>query len=71
MSEEQPDWKPDRAVTLSALAAIDEAERFAPTCALCGQRAAVLDRFGLCSKTSETHQDWRAGVRADRKAGAR
>ena len=42
-----------------------------PVCALCGQRAIHLDRFGLCSKVSQTHQDWRAGVLADEKAGMR
>lgn len=71
MSDEKPDWKPDRAVTLAALAAIDHQQRNAPTCRLCGQRANQLDKYGLCSKVSDDHKDWRADVRADRKAGAR
>ncbi|ABR10450.1 MULTISPECIES: hypothetical protein [Bacteria] len=65
------EWAPDRAVTLAALADIDAVQAGAPTCALCGQRAIRLDTYGLCSKTSEQHKDWRAGVRTDRKAGVR
>lgn len=71
MTEAVADWTPDRAVTLAALEAIDHRQRPFPACALCEQRAVKLDRFGLCSKTSEAHQDWRAGVRNDMKAGAR
>ena len=71
MSDEKPEWKPDRAVTQEALAEVDHQQRNAPTCALCGQRTAELDRYGLCSKVSDDHKDWRADVRADRKAGAR
>lgn len=47
---------------------IDVKQAGHPTCALCGQRAATLDRFGLCRKVSDPHKDWRAGVRADEKA---
>ena len=71
MSDEKPEWQPDRAVTLAALEEIDHQQAGCPTCALCGQRANRLDKYGLCSKTSEAHQDWRAGVRADIKTGAR
>lgn len=53
------------------LSRIDQGHEAKPTCALCGQPANVLDRFGLCSKTSDPHEDWRAGVRRDEKAGAR
>ncbi|MFD6699715.1 MULTISPECIES: hypothetical protein [unclassified Microbacterium] len=71
MTEVVADWKPDRAVTLAALEAIDRKQAGSPTCALCGQRANQLDKYGLCSKVSDDHKDWRADVRADRKAGAR
>lgn len=27
-----------------------------PTCALCGQRCRRLDKFGLCSKTTDAHE---------------
>lgn len=71
MSEEKPEWVPDRAVTLAALEAIDHQQRHFPACALCGQRAVKLDRFGLCSKTTEQHNEWRADARAGMKAGTR
>ncbi|MFB7843604.1 hypothetical protein [Microbacterium sp. NPDC056052] len=71
MSDVKPDWKPDRAVTLAALEEIDVIQAGSPTCRLCGQRCNRLDKYGLCSKTSEAHQGWRAGVRNDMKAGAR
>ena len=71
MSDEKPEWKPDRAVTLGALAEVDTQQRNAPTCALCGQRAAELDRYGLCSKVTEDHKTWRADARADMKTGVR
>ena len=60
-----------RAATAEALARIDRAQASYPRCALCGQRCVKLDRFGLCSKTSEPHQEWRARGRAERKAGVR
>lgn len=69
--EEEVQWVPDRAVTRAALAGIDVAQSAWPVCRLCGQRTVKLDRFGLCSKTSKPHQEWRAEVRADMKAGAR
>lgn len=76
-TEEQPrDTKPEwvlddasRARTAAALAEVDAVQANSPTCALCGQRARVLDRFGLCSKTSDPHKEWRAGVRAEEKNG--
>ena len=52
-----------------ALAEVDASQAHYPTCALCGQRAVRLDRFGLCSKTSDPHKEWRAEARADEKAG--
>ncbi|MEI3845231.1 MULTISPECIES: hypothetical protein [unclassified Microbacterium] len=71
MTETATAWTPDRAVTLRALEEIDAIQAGSPTCRLCGQACRQLDRYGLCSKTSEAHKDWRAGLRADMKAGAR
>lgn len=74
---EKKEWVFDddaKARVAAELAAIDMSHEGKPTCALCGQRCNSLDRAGLCSKVSEAHKDWRAGVRADRratKAGAR
>lgn len=31
-----------------------------PECSLCGQRANALDEYGLCSKVSDPHKEWRA-----------
>ncbi len=72
--EPEKEWVLDdaaRARVAAELATIDAHHEGKPTCALCGQRANKLDRFGLCSKTSEPHQDWRAAARADEKAGVR
>lgn len=74
MADGKSDWTFDdaaRARVQAALDAIDRRHEVLPECALCGQRAATLDRFGLCSKTSEPHMEWRAGIRADTKAGIR
>lgn len=60
-----------RALQAEEMARIDRAQAHYPQCALCGQRATSLDRFGLCSKVSDPHKEWRAGVRADEKAGVR
>ncbi|MDF2555769.1 MAG: MPMin1 gp20 [Microbacterium sp.] len=70
--EPEKEWEYDdaaRARVTAALAEIDANQAHLPTCALCGQRSLKLDRFGLCSKVSQPHLDWRAGVRADEKAG--
>lgn len=70
MSDEET-WKPNPQVTRDELARIDAAQADYPTCVLCGQRAIALDKFGLCSKVSQAHKDWRAIARSDMKAGAR
>ncbi|MEO7018375.1 MAG: hypothetical protein ABI067_17845 [Leifsonia sp.] len=49
--------------TLTALERIDETHAAKPVCGLCGQRVNTLDKFGLCSKVSNTH-------RIERKVGA-
>lgn len=66
--EQAPEWTLDRAVTVAALAEIDERQKHHPKCALCGQRAIRLDTFGLCSKNSEPHEEWRKAGRAEAKA---
>lgn len=59
----------NREVVGAALAAIDERQSAARDCALCGQRTYALDRFGLCSKVSPAHREWRQ--QSDVRAGAR
>jgi hypothetical protein len=74
MRETSGEWVLDEAARaridaeLTAVAMVHEGK---PACKLCGQVTNALDRFGLCSKTSDPHKDWRAGVRADEKTGAR
>lgn len=46
-------------VELQAIDIAHEAKGF-PKCELCGQRCRKLDEFGLCSKVSESHREWRA-----------
>lgn len=69
--ENEQQWTPNRDVTRAVMDDLDGMFSAWPTCRLCGQRTGQLDKFGLCSKTSEAHKDWRAGVRAEMKAGAR
>ena len=61
----------NRREVAEALAAIDMKQERAKTCALCGQRAWALDRFGLCSKATDAHKTWRAESLADIKNGVR
>lgn len=68
VEETTEEWTLDRATTVAALAEIDEQQKHRPTCALCGQRAIKLDKYGLCSKTSKPHEEWRKEARADAKA---
>lgn len=70
MTEEVSDWQPDRQITRAAMEDLEAMFSAWPACGLCGQRAGQLDKYGLCSKVSQAHKDWRAGVRAER-AGAR
>ena len=48
-----------RELNAAVLAEIDVRQSRLPQCALCGQRALRLDKYGLCSKTSDIHQDER------------
>ncbi len=70
LSIEVKDWKPNPEQVRAEMENLDAMFSAWPECRLCGQRTAQLDRYGLCSKTSQPHKDWRAGVRADMKAGA-
>lgn len=63
-------WEPNREVTLEQLRIVDMIHEGKPTCRLCGQIVNHLDKFGLCSKTSDAHQEWR-GVTVRKKAGKR
>ncbi|MFE7198488.1 hypothetical protein [Microbacterium oxydans] len=67
---EEKEWTPDRAVTLERLRIVDMIHEGKPACRLCGQTVNHLDKFGLCSKTSDAHQEWR-GVTVKKKAARR
>ncbi len=57
-----PDWNDDeesRTRVQTVLGHISQEQAYHPECRLCGQRAAQLDRWGLCSKISESHEQER------------
>ncbi len=65
MSDEttdKPEWKPNRALTLEQLRIVDMIHEGKPACRLCGQITNGLDRFGLCSKISPAHREWRGEI---------
>lgn len=69
-----PEYNPtdlDRAAVQVTLERIDEKHEALPTCALCGQHARVLDPAGTCSKTSQSHREFRAEALAMQSAGVR
>ena len=68
---EEKEWAPNRDVTLEQLRIVDMIHEGKPACRLCGQITNGLDRFGLCSKISPTHQEWRGEVPRKTKAGKR
>jgi len=56
-----PSHKPEPLPTpVETLAQIDRAHARYPKCKLCGQRVRRLDQYGLCSKVSQPHEDYRA-----------
>jgi hypothetical protein len=57
-----------RTLHIENMARIDEIQTGYPECALCGQRAIHLDTFGLCSKTSQSHREWRADAQPETPA---
>ncbi|WP_205814376.1 hypothetical protein [Microbacterium sp. K35] len=64
-------WAPSRAVTLEQLRIVDMIHEGKPACRLCGQITNSLDRFGLCSKVSPAHREWRGDVAPSKKARTR
>lgn len=56
----------NRAEVAAALAEIDRRQAHYPVCGLpgCGQRTIQLDKFGLCTKVSESHASIRRAERA-------
>lgn len=56
---EEKEWVPNREITLARMRELDELYAGYPTCRLCGQVVIRLDTFGLCSKVSEAHQQYR------------
>lgn len=55
----EKEWTADREATLEQLRIVDMVHEGKPACRLCGQIVNRLDTFGLCSKTSDTHQQYR------------
>ena len=68
---EAPGWKANREVTLEQLRIVDMVHEGKPACRLCGQITNGLDRFGLCSKVSPAHREWRGDVAPDKRARKR
>ncbi|UPL13039.1 hypothetical protein [Microbacterium galbinum] len=68
---EAPEWKANREITLEQLRIVDMVHESKPACRLCGQITNGLDRFGLCSKVSPTHREWRGDVVPSKKARTR
>jgi len=69
---EEKEWAPSRDVTLGELRIVDMIHEGKPACRLCGQTVNYLDKFGLCSKGSDAHKEWRGEtVPRKKKAGAR
>lgn len=69
---EEKDWAANREVTLERLRIVDMIHEGKPACRLCGQVVNRLDTFGLCSKISDAHKEWRGEpVPRKKKAGAR
>lgn len=74
MPPEENAWAPTARGREIAQAHLDDIARIHtlhPKCALCGQHAVTLDRFGLCSKTSDSHKAWRTDARADNRKARR
>ncbi|WP_288874205.1 hypothetical protein [uncultured Microbacterium sp.] len=68
---EEKEWAPNREVTLEQLRVVDMIHEGKPACRLCGQVVNRLDMFGLCSKTSEAHKEWRGETAPRKKNGVR
>lgn len=70
-SIEAKPWAPNREVTLEQLRVVDMIHEGKPACRLCGQITNGLDRFGLCSRVSPAHREWRGDVAPAKKARTR
>lgn len=72
--EDPSAYTPTPEALAAAAAELDRIQRFheeeCQRCTLCGQLAVRLDDFGLCSKTSEPHLQWRQKVRRMEAAAA-
>ncbi|WP_337004053.1 MULTISPECIES: hypothetical protein [unclassified Microbacterium] len=65
---EAPEWKPNRERIADELRNVDAIHEGKPKCRLCGQVVNRLDTFGLCSKVTAAHKEWRGdAVPARRK----
>jgi hypothetical protein len=51
--------KPNRELIADELRNVDAIHEGKPKCRLCGQVVNRLDTFGLCSKVTASHKEWR------------
>jgi hypothetical protein len=68
---EEKEWAPNREVTLELLRIVDMIHEGKPACRLCGQIVNRLDVFGVCSKVSNAHKEWRGEPVPRKRNGAR
>lgn len=71
MSDDKAEWKPNPEVIADELRNLDAIHEGKPTCKLCGQVVNQLDRFGLCSKISTSHKEWRGETVPSKKGRKR
>lgn len=66
-TEQDDEYTPTPEAKASARAELDRIQAYHEAeclrCALCGQLTYSLDSFGLCSKESVPHREWRQQVR--------
>lgn len=68
---EAPEWKPNRERIVDELRNVDAIHEGKPTCRLCGQVVNRLDTFGLCSKVTTAHKEWRGDAVPGKKTRKR
>lgn len=68
---EAPEWRPNRELIADELRNVDAIHEGKPTCRLCGQVVNRLDTFGLCSKVTPAHKEWRGDALPGKKARKR
>ena len=74
MADDPNAWAPTEKGRAQAQAHLDDIARIHtlyPKCSLCGQHAIQLDKFGLCSKISDSHKTWRGEARTETKRKTR